>query len=79
MLYFFIFSRLNGLFSLEVSRLRSRLAGSNANNGTNAGAFCANSNNAVTWSNSNGSLPLYFNQGKGLAAVAEYKNKKGCW
>jgi hypothetical protein len=40
--------------------LRSRLCSGNANNGSNAGAFCANANNAVAVANTNVSLPLYF-------------------
>lgn len=39
---------------------RCRLAGSNANAGTNAGASYTNSNNAVTNANANVSAPLYF-------------------
>jgi hypothetical protein len=40
--------------------LRSRLAGGRADTGTYAGAFCANSNAAVAWSDAYGSLPLCF-------------------
>jgi hypothetical protein len=48
--------------------LRSRLAGGNADNGTNAGAFYANANNAVAVANANVSLPLYFLIEKGKAS-----------
>ncbi|MBC8620765.1 hypothetical protein H8788_23820 [Parabacteroides faecis] len=43
-----------------MSSLRCRLAGSNANAGTNAGSSYTNSNNAVTNANANVSAPLYF-------------------
>ena len=39
--------------------LRVRAAGGNANNGTNAGAFATNANNAATNANANYSSPLY--------------------
>ena len=39
--------------------LRVRAAGGNANNGTNAGAFYTNANNAATNANANYSSPLY--------------------
>jgi hypothetical protein len=39
--------------------LRVRAAGGNANNGTNAGAFAVNANNAATNANANYSSPLY--------------------
>ena len=42
------------------SGLRVRLAGGNANNGTNAGASYANANNTASNTNSNYSSPLYF-------------------
>ena len=42
------------------SGLRVRAAGGNANNGTNAGAFYTNTNNAATNANANYSSPLYF-------------------
>lgn len=51
----------NGLTGCDsgVVSLRVRAAGGNANNGTNAGAFAANANNAASNANANYSSPLY--------------------
>ena len=48
-----------------------RLSGANANNGTNAGAFATNTNNAASNSNANVSAPLYFAVRKRLDGVKD--------
>ncbi|WP_418549435.1 hypothetical protein [Parabacteroides goldsteinii] len=48
------------LFSSGAFSFRCRLAGYNANAGTNAGSSYTNSNNPVTNANANVSAPLYF-------------------
>lgn len=48
-----------------------RLSGANANNGTNAGAFATNTNDAASNSNANVSAPLYFAVRKRLDGVKD--------
>ena len=54
------------LFSSGAFSFRCRLAGSNANAGTNAGSSYTNSNNPVTNANANVSAPLYFAKNVGV-------------
>lgn len=55
-----------------------RLAGGNANNGTNAGASNSNTNNSATNTNANISAPLYLTviKGRGLGTGQKIATKK---
>jgi len=81
----FIFATKNRLFSLKcLAGLRVRLAGGNANTGSNAGASCSNTNNASSNANPNVSSPQCFMQKEirreDLAAWHKITNPdKGGW